>query len=231
MRILAIGDIHTKSWIIEEVEKIADNYDAVVFCGDYADDWGTGPSHSMSTWRLLKMLMDSNPKVKAVLGNHDYAYIHKEISGVSSGYHPVTQQLLNAPENKKIKDWLLSLPVVIELDGITFSHAGVTDEWNGEFDVHSLWQDNSPIWTRPEKFGGHFNYKNIPQVIGHNPSETCEELVPNVWCIDTFSTYQDGTPVGDQTVLEIINGKFNKIKLKEKNEHNDSPANIETNVS
>ena len=53
MKILAVGDVHTKSWMIEKVEKIVEDYDAVVFCGDYADNWNTTPGESLATWRLL----------------------------------------------------------------------------------------------------------------------------------------------------------------------------------
>jgi len=233
MKILSIGDLHTKSWIIEEVEKLVDNYDAVVFVGDYADNWNTGPGQAMATWRLLKMLMDSNPNVHAVIGNHDYAYIHPEIAGRSSGWNPITYQLINAPENKKIKDWLLSLPVVLELDGVSYSHAGITEQWNGELDVASLWNDQSPIWARPREFGGSVTYKNIKQVIGHNASEKIWQPQEGVWCIDTFSEHQDNTPIGDQTLLEIVDGKeFNIIKLKEiQNEDNNNTANFEATVS
>ena len=230
-RILAIGDIHTKTWIIDKVEKIVEDYDAVVFCGDYADNWNTTPGESLATWRLLKMLMDSNPKkVFAVIGNHDYAYIHPEIAGRSSGWNGVTYQLVNAPENKKIKQWLLSLPPILELDGVTFSHAGVTEEWDGDESVAGLWNDTSPIWARPREYGGYVTYKSGPQVIGHNPSETIWNPQENVWCIDTFSEHQDNTPIGDQTVLEIIDGKkFNKIELN-KNDDNNNTASVEDEV-
>lgn len=212
MKVLAIGDIHTKTWIIEEVEKHIDEYDHIVFCGDYADNWNTSPIQSLATWRLLKLLIDSHPeKVHAVIGNHDYAYLHKEIAGHSSGWNPVTYQLINSPENKKIKNWLLELPIVIELDGVTYSHAGVTEEWSGDFDVDSIWDDQSPIWARPAKYDPSTVYKNIPQVIGHNASEAIWQPQPNVWCIDTFSEDQQNFPIGDQTVLEIINGKEFKV--------------------
>jgi hypothetical protein len=181
----------------------------------------------------MKTLMDSNSNVHAVIGNHDFAYIHKEIAGRSSGWNSTTYTLINAPENKKLKDWLMSLPIVLELDGVTFSHAGITEEWNGEFDVWSLWEANSPIWARPDEFGGNITYKNIKQVFGHNPSPTIWTPAKNAWCIDTFSEYTDNTPVGDFTVLEIIGGKkFNIRKLKEiKNENNSNTAGLEDSVS
>lgn len=213
-RILCCGDIHTKTWIIDAVEKLVDEYDHIVFVGDYADNFNTGPTQSMKTWRCLRAFMNKNPaKVHALIGNHDYAYLYPAIAGHSSGWDSVTYQLISAPENKKLKKWLLSLPVVFELDGVTFSHAGVTEQWNGKFDVYSLWNDNSPIWARPREYGGFVTYKNIPQVIGHNASESIWNPQPNIWCIDTFSEHRDNTPIGDYTVLEIIDGEFKVKKL------------------
>jgi predicted MPP superfamily phosphohydrolase len=215
MKVLAVGDLHTKSWIIDKVEALLPEYDAIVFCGDYADNWNRTPQDTMSTWRYLKAFMQENAgKVYAVIGNHDFAYIHQQIAGRSSGWNPVVYALINSPENKDLKEWLESLPAVFELDGVTFSHAGVTEQWNGEFDVWSLWDDKSPIWARPREYGGYVTYKEMPQVIGHNPSETIWNPAPHVWCIDTFSEHRDNTPIGDQTVLKIINGKkFTKVSL------------------
>lgn len=231
MRVLAVGDLHTKYWVIEEVEKIIDEYDAVVFCGDYADNWDTPPSASIATWRCLKMFMEQyQNKVHAVIGNHDYAYIHKEIAGRSSGWSPITYQLINAPENKKIKNWLLSLPIMIELDGVTFSHAGLTTSWLGDTGVYSLWNGNSPLWSRPAKYGGNAIYSVSPQVIGHNPSREICCPQENIWCIDTFSTKTDGSPYGDETVLEIIDGKIFKIK-RLKNANNSDTTSFENSIS
>lgn len=211
MRILSVGDIHTKIWVIDKIVEIMDNYDHIVFCGDFVDDWSSLPTKSLDTWHRMKRLIDDNPdKVHITIGNHDYAYIHQEIAGHSSGWNPITYTMINTPENKYLKDWLLALPVVIELDGVTFSHAGITENWNGEFDVFSLWDNNSPIWARPEGT----KYKKIKQVMGHTPQLTCNKIEPNIWFIDTFSTYRDGLPIGDQTVLEIIDGEqFNKVML------------------
>lgn len=234
-KILAVGDLHTKSWIIYEIAELIELYDKVVFVGDFVDNWNTSPMKSIGTWKTLHMLMQSHPdKVHAVIGNHDYSYIHPEIAGRSSGWNAVTFTLLNSPENKYLKDWLLTLPVTLKLDGVTFSHAGVTEQWNGKEDVPSLWNDASPIWARPPKFGGAVTYKKIKQVFGHNPSETVWEVEPNIWCIDTFSETQHNTPIGDQTLLEIIDGEdFNVFSLEtiQKDENNDDFANFEDFLS
>lgn len=214
-RVLAVGDIHTKTWIIDRVQKIADDYDKIVFVGDYADDWGKQPIDTINTWIALKDFHENNPeKVCLVVGNHDYIYINKT-STESGGYSTGTQFLLNLPDNYELKEWLKNIPVKVELDGTTYSHAGFSTGWDDN--EKDLWRDDSPIWIRPDSISYGWTYKDN-QVFGHTPSQTCWEVPSgeNVWCIDTFSTYRDGTPFGDGTVLEIIDGKtFTKIKLEE----------------
>lgn len=227
-RVLACGDIHTKIWIIDRVIEKANDYDAIIFCGDYTDNWNTAAFKSIDTWNRLRTFVEANPnKVHALIGNHDYSYIHQEISGRSSGWSQDTNYLLNMPQNIELKEWLLSLPVLCKLDGVTFSHAGITEEWNEKTDVAGLWNDTSPIWARPLEYGGYTTYKNIKQVFGHSPSQSIWNPADGVYCIDTFSEHRDNTPIGDQTALEIINGiKFNKIKLEDKNENSNNITSI-----
>lgn len=214
-KVLAVGDIHTKLWIIDAVEKVIGNYDTVVFVGDYADDWGSEPIDSINTWRRLKKLQEDNPdKVELVTGNHDYIYTH-DVNSISSGYSVGTQFLLDLPDNKDLKTWLKHLPIYVEIDAVKYSHAGFTVEWDSST---GYWNDFSPLWARPTDT---LEYRKYRQVFGHTPSETCYEVEPNNWCIDTFSTYPDGTPVGDGTVLEVEWGRvFNKIKLETKDDNN-----------
>lgn len=209
MRVLAIGDIHTKIDIIEQAAEVIDFYNAIVFVGDYADDWKASPQLTIGTWRRLKDFQESHPsKVKIIMGNHDYIYVNYTKS-TQSGYSKFTQTLIDMPENRDLREWLRQLPITLELDGVTYSHAGLTESFE---EGDNLWDDNSPIWARPDIS----TYRNIPQVFGHTPSDTCWEVSPNVWCIDTFSTYPDGEKVGDETVLEVTNGENFAIKSLEK---------------
>lgn len=213
-KVLAVGDLHTKLEILNLVEKVIVDYDTVVFCGDYADDWDVGPLDSILAWQELMLFANEYaPKVVCLLGNHDYIYVHKTPS-IQTGYSYVTQTLLNAPENKDIKNWLLSLPITYAIDDVIYSHAGVTDEWaeknNGEENVETLWNNQSPLWVRPQDG---LTYTSN-QVFGHTPSETCWDTGNNAWCIDTFSTKPNGESIGDNSLLVITDGKtFDKIKL------------------
>ncbi len=211
-KVLAIGDIHTKIWILDKVSELIKNYDRIVFCGDYADDFKSGPQDTIKTWKALKDLQAKNPgKVELVIGNHDYIYVN-DTPSLQSGYNPMTHVLIDALENKDLKTWLASMPIIVKIDGVSYSHAGITNEWSGAEDSNGLWNDTSPIWARPNN---NTTYKNIPQVFGHTPSKTCYEVKHNIWCIDTFSTELDGTPLGDGSVLQIIDGKeFSKKYLE-----------------
>lgn len=207
MRILAVGDIHCKVWVIDKVVKRIDDYDKIVFVGDYVDDFKSGPMESMASWEKMKALCDQYPdKVYALMGNHDYAYTLK-VGPRSSGFNLTTKMFLDMPTNRQLKHWVTDRPTQLVFDGVTFSHAGIDTHWK---DGTDLWVDYSPIWVRP----GDAMYAPIPQVFGHTPHETCTELEDNIWCIDTFSTHYNGDPIGDHTALEIIDGKeFNVVKL------------------
>lgn len=99
-KILAIGDIHTKIWIIKKVAKVINDYDRVIFCGDYADDFSASPQDTLNTWNILKDLQAENQgKVELVTGNHDYVYVNNTPS-LQSGYNPTIQVLIDAPKIK-----------------------------------------------------------------------------------------------------------------------------------
>lgn len=210
MKVLAVGDIHTKTWIFDLVESVINSYDAVVFCGDYADDFGARAMQSILTWEYLRELFTKYPgKIYAVQGNHDYVYA-THIHPTQSGYNHTTQILINLPDHRHLKEFIKSLPFVLEVDGVTYSHAGIDETWNGITNDLSMWNDNSPIWVRPDWA----QYKKIKQVFGHTPQKTVTEIEPGCWAIDTFSTYPNGTPFGDGTMLEVIDGQlFRKTKI------------------
>lgn len=65
-----------------------------------------------------------------------------------------------------------------------------------------LWQDDSPIWARPQ-FGEMRLYpQDVFQVVGHTPVRTALEE-GNLLTLDNFSTYRDGRPIGDERFVWI----------------------------
>lgn len=206
MKVLAVGDIHQKAWILDKVEKLIDNYDKVVFIGDYADDFGAKPQDRINIWREVRSFQSRHsPKVVLLTGNHDYVYVNSLYYGMYTGWSASAQVLLNL--DSTLKRFVKDLPISVKIDGITYSHAGFTKYW---YESQSPMEDNGPLWVRPHY--GHTYLSN--QVFGHTPSKTCYEVQDRVWCIDTFSTHSSGEPYGDNTLLEIINGQmFNVIKI------------------
>lgn len=219
MKVLAIGDLHRKHKYLNSLLEFSKNYDKVVFVGDYADDFLYSFEDTLKIWELLKSL--DPDKYIVLLGNHDAAYAYSEefysryrTLAIQSGWDSSTYfSLKNKPE---IKEWLRKLPIVQEIDGVTYSHGGITPYWeeSPEKDfIENYWNDSSPLWARPFEF----SHKEIPQVFGHTPITTCTNFQKdgNCWGIDTFSTYSDGIPIGDRSILEILDGKtFNKIEEK-----------------
>ncbi len=102
-KVLAVGDIHTKIWIVEKVAKLVGDYDKIVFCGDYADDFYAGPQDTLETWKCLRDLkIKYQGKVELVMGNHDYIYVN-DTPSLQSGYNSTTQFLISMPENKDLR--------------------------------------------------------------------------------------------------------------------------------
>ena len=71
-----------------------------------------------------------------------------------------------------------------------------------------MWNDDSPIWTRPQgqdkvsKLDRVHLYKpdKYFQVVGHTPMEMPTQE-GNLLTLDTFSTYSDGTPYGNEELV------------------------------
>jgi hypothetical protein len=108
------------------------------------------------------------------------------------------------------------------IDNVVFSHGGLADAFvrryiparsyndvdtvlqtiNG-FGCGEMWQDASPIWYRPQYYEGRlYKPRKLLQVVGHTPVIRPEEK-ETFLSLDTFSTYPDGRPVGDQRFVWI----------------------------
>lgn len=234
MHILAVGDIHCKGWIIDKVELIVDKYDLIVFIGDIIDDWQATPQDSVDTAKKLYLLYEKHPnKIIVLKSNHDLPIFYKQARGQIAGISASNYLLWDIPENKYLVDWFESMPVIVQICGVLYSHAGLTnsfESWvsnannvsdrdsiiNAINNLHYSYLQSypdSPLWARPRE--NMFSRWINGQVFGHTPSKTCGAVHDNIWAIDTFSTNRDGSLIGDETVLEIENGvNFKKIKLK-----------------
>lgn len=119
------------------------------------------------------------------------------------------------------------------IDNVLFCHGGLTDKFvrqyvpakyynnvdavigtiNG-FGVGELWQDASPLWYRPQYYGGKmYKPRKLLQVVGHTPVETIMKKGNLISC-DVFSTYRDGKSIGTQEflVLDTDNWDYKGIR-------------------
>lgn len=208
---------------------LADN---TVVLGDIVDDWGQDknePLYKECLDRALKFQKD-HPNALWCKGNHDMAYLwgvpcsgtsrdfnvqDAAISGLCDLYYGGTGED-DKPTNKS------TVAFVHKADNVLFSHAGISrifalentkndKEYNdtdfvlnkiNTMDENKLWNDNSPIWLRPQ--GYYVGYtldmykpRKFLQVVGHSPMKKVTQEKSLVSC-DTFSTYRNGMPYGNE---------------------------------
>ena len=57
--------------------------------------------------------------------------------------------------------------------------------------------DYSPIWVRPQEGAFRLYPWDMMQVVGHTPVEAAQ-LDGKLFTLDTFSTFRNGQPIGDE---------------------------------
>ena len=226
MKLLVIPDIHLKPWIFDEADEILKDgkADTFVFLGDLVDDWGQERNlrlYEETLERAIKMAQDY-PTSLWCYGNHDVSYLWKMNE---TGYSFWARDLI-VRKLYELRDVLGDrLAFIHKVDKMIFSHAGIVDEYiksiaphdlfddvdvmidfiNHDVNEIELWKDNSPIWARPQYYPCQM-YKSDTylHVVGHTPVEKAlYQPDINVLTLDSFSTYSDGTPIGDE-ILHVV---------------------------
>lgn len=228
MRILVIPDIHLKPWIFDSADRvIADERpDEIVVLGDLLDDFGCEdkPERYTETLNRAGAFMAAHPYSYWCIGNHEIAYVASNhvVSGTSLLFrdqiaHDLLALSYSAPITVKVKCAFL-------LDGWIFTHAGLAEDFvqrhivpranstalsdaevvdiANDLTTDALWEADSPLWYRPNTGAPLYGEGRIHQCAGHTPSKRILEYGNLVVC-DTFSTYRDGVPIGDQTLCLI----------------------------
>jgi len=131
MNTITIGDIHGIN-IWKDVN--IDEYDKVIFVGDYVDSFDVSSGEIMYNLLEIIRLKEANPdKVILLLGNHDLQYMFSYVKYGCSGYrpemYPGLQQVFN--DNKNLFDPSYS----IEKDDQTYlwTHAGIHQGWYDQY--------------------------------------------------------------------------------------------------
>ena len=99
MRVLFIGDIHTKQYIIDNIKELDNKYDfdKIICTGDYCDDWRVPGQKSLDLLDQIFELKDSNPnKYTFLIGNHELSYLGHPCSGHNYEYEKSIENKLSA---------------------------------------------------------------------------------------------------------------------------------------
>ena len=240
-KILVIPDIHLKTWIFDRAETILKDgkADRAVCLMDMPDDWDME-----FQVELYKEIFDraiafamNYPDTLWCYGNHDVSYPWGKIE---SGYSPYAERTvmtkLEELENS-LRD-PSQIAIIHRIDNVIFSHGGLTTEYLSWFDerlldddidsilsavneasINYLWNDESPLWLRPQyNTRTPFRGEKYKQVVGHTPVEKIIEKDGFI-STDVFSTYRDGTQIGESAMIVIDSetGKYEKIAVMRTN--------------
>ena len=235
-RVFVIPDVHLKPWMFEKAARKVSSgkYDAVVMLGDLVDDWGKGKDLDLynETFDAAIGFIKDFPDTFFCYGNHDVSYLW---GAMETGYSFFAQGTV-VERLEQLKE---ALPVentafIHRIDDVLFSHAGLT-RWFVEdhFDVlenpseddifyiinkvnlmgmDELWQDNSPIWARPQDGVTELYPAGMLQVVGHTPVAMPLKQ-GNLLTVDVFSTYRNGSPIGSETFVCVDTGTHESYEI------------------
>ena len=237
MRVLVIPDIHLKTWIFDRAEKILKDGKAehAVCLMDMPDDWDMGfqiERYKETFDRAIAFAVDY-PDTLWCYGNHDVSY---QWGKLETGYSPYAERTVIS-KLEELKNSLkdpAQINIMHRIDNVLFSHGGLTTDflkWFNEDlldadidDViaavndaspYYLWDEESPLWLRPQdKTRETFRADTYKQVVGHTPVEKIFEK-NGIISTDVFSTYRDGTQIGESAMIVIDSetGEYDKIEV------------------
>lgn len=183
MKILIIPDLHGRDFWVEPCSHV-DDFDKIVFLGDYHDPYPYEVSKEVSRHRLRDELVPfvkkHRDKCICLFGNHDANYIVGDMADRLDLFHKY-----------EIKDYIkdLKTQLIYQVDNYLFSHSGVLPKWleinklkledleNLKFEDKSL-ADVSPyrggysevgscIWGDVREYDANEHIPGMYQIFGH----------------------------------------------------------------
>ncbi|MBE5905289.1 MAG: metallophosphoesterase [Lachnospiraceae bacterium] len=237
MRVVVIPDIHLKPWLFDRAEEILASGKAqrAVCLMDIPDDWGMEIhiERYEETFDRAIAFAKAHPDTLWCYGNHDISYVWGKLETGYSAYAEATvreklrrlQETLPKPEN---------LNFIHRIDKVLFLHGGLTTSFVrsinkglvdayidavisavNDLDPEILWKNDSPLWYRPQvRNKDIFRADTFVQVVGHTPVDAIYEE-KSVISTDVFSTYRDGTQIGESAMLVIDTktGRYDKVSV------------------
>ncbi len=220
--VLIIPDTHLKPWVFERAEEELSKgqYDCIVCLGDLVDDWGQELNLDLyrETFESAIRFIEKYPAFLFCYGNHDISY---EWEARESGYSEIAVRTVVDGMNQLRKSLPSeNLAFIHKIDNVLFSHAGLAKRFVtrhfqdndvdmdemlkniNTFGKKELWCADSPIWVRPQDGRTELYPTGMLQVVGHTPVNKTDYF-NGLLTVDNFSTYKNGTPVGDQRFVWV----------------------------
>lgn len=228
MKILTIGDIHgLTAW--EKVQP--DEYDKIVFLGDYIDSFSVDDKSMLDNFRKIISLKASLPeKVILLIGNHENSYYFPQYR--ATGYrYGIADEISELIRNNfglfqvawQYKNYLWThaglhneyysskiAPVMNETDksiSITLERL-FREEYRALFEVgyeRGGWSQKmtgGPFWIDKSRLIEN-PLRGYHQIVGHNPVKTIEHFVPDESDNNTSVTFCDCIERGDGSFYVI----------------------------
>ena len=134
-KICIVPDVHGRSFWEEACLNHADEFNKIVFLGDYVAPYpweGIGNERAIEVFRAVLDFKEKNPeKVVLLFGNHDWTYLNPDVC--RSRIDRENWDLLNAMFRGNIKSFDLAWETEIDGKRYFFSHAGVRKGWFDEW--------------------------------------------------------------------------------------------------
>lgn len=200
MKILIIPDVHGRDFWMEPCTHI-DEFDKVVFLGDYHDPYPLEVSRNRSRHRLRDKLVPfveaNRDKVICLFGNHDGNYLVGDMADRFDSYHK--DEITTLLKRMRIQ-------LVYQVDNYLFSHAGVLPAWieDNNLKIEELnnyclghpalnqispyrggWENRvgSCIWGDVREYINAYQYTEYYQIFGHTQLEK-EYICDTFACLD-----------------------------------------------
>ncbi|MBR2275070.1 MAG: metallophosphoesterase, partial [Lachnospiraceae bacterium] len=195
-RVFIVPDVHLKPWIFGRASKLIreGSYDEIVLLGDLVDDWGEEYNLELyeETFDAAAAFVTKYPNTRWCYGNHDVSYLWEARESGYSAY--ARETVVRRVHNLEQALAAGRSSFIFRIDEVLFSHAGLTKSFAAnhfalpaapsvnEIDEmllrinrmgrKELWEDDSPIWARPQ-YGEMELYPELMlQVVGHTPVES-----------------------------------------------------------
>lgn len=237
MKILVIPDVHLKTWLFDKAEGIllSGKANMAVCLMDLPDDWNMEFQIDMyrDTYDRAIAFAKNFPNTVWCYGNHDLSYPWGRLE---TGYSPYAENTVisKLEELKNTLQEPSQINIVQRVDNVIFSHGGLSEEFVKRLDVelldvdideildaintapeHYLWNDESPLWLRPQYVDRKpFRGEEFIQVVGHTPVDRIEERNGFI-STDVFSTYRDGSQIGEPAmiIIDSVTKEFEKVMI------------------